>query len=280
MFHQFYQPHPALKTIVNNIMILHCVFDEKNPLPQLPMPPLPEQRLFFYPYDAVEADYFLSNKKITLHNASLIGPQLERVNIKLGYNHLVIKVGFQPGALNRLLGIPMTELLQVEAFDAADILGKEVRVLNEQLKNVPTYDAMKNCIDGFLLQRLHKVKALQSVDHSLALLVKGGGLITIDRLANEACLSNRQFERKFKERIGFSPKFFSRLVRFSNAWQLKENDPGISWTKIAYECGYFDQMHLVKDFKEFAGSNPSKAEMEMMQMPFSPKNILQQGLPL
>jgi AraC-like DNA-binding protein len=272
MFHQFYQPHPALKTIVNNIMILHCVFDKNNPLPQLPMPPLPEQRLFFYPYDAVKADYFLSNKKITLHNASLIGPQIERVNIKLGYNHLVIKIGFQPGALNRLLGIPMTELLQVEAFDARDVLGKEVHTLNEQLKNASSYDAMKNSIDDFLLQRLHKVKEQQPVDHSLAMLVKGGGLIAIDRLATEACLSNRQFERKFKERIGFSPKFFSRLVRFSNAWQLKENNSGISWTKIAYECGYFDQMHLVKDFKKFAGSNPSKAEIEMLQMPFRPKN--------
>lgn len=260
-------------------MILHCVFDKNNPLPQLPMPPLPEQRLFFYPYDAVHADYFLSNKKIQLHNASLVGPQMERVNIKLGHNHLVIKAGFQPGALNRLLGIPMTEFLQVEAFDARDILGKEIYSLNEQLKNAASYDAMKDCIDAFLLQRLHKVKEPQPIDQSLTTLVKGGGLITIDRLANEACLSNRQFERKFKERTGFSPKFFSRLVRFSNAWQLKENDPGISWTKIAYECGYFDQMHLVKDFKEFAGSNPSKAEMEMLQMPFRPKNILHQSKP-
>jgi AraC-like DNA-binding protein len=274
MFHQFYQPHPALKTIVNNIMILHCVFDKNNPLPQLPMPPLPEQRLFFYPYDAVEADYFLSDKKIQLHTASLVGPQMERVNIKLGYNHLVIKVGFQPGALNRLLGIPMTEFLQLEAFDASAVLGKAIHSLNEQLKNAASYVDMKNCIDTFLLQRLHKVKELLPVDRALAMLVKGGGLISIDTLAGEACLSNRQFERVIKERIGFSPKFFSRLVRFSNAWHIKENNPGISWTKIAYECGYFDQMHLVKDFKEFAGSNPSKAELEILQMPFNPKNML------
>lgn len=272
MFHQFYQPHPALKSIVNNIMILHCVFDKNNPQPQLPMPPLPEQRLFFYPYDAVDADYVLSNKKIKLHDASLIGPQLERVNIKLGHNHLVIKVGFQPGALNRLLGIPMTELLQVEAFDAKDILGKGIHSLNEQLKNAHSFDAMKNCIDSFLLKRLHTVKEMQPVDHALSVLVKGGGLISIDAIAGEACLSNRQFERVFKQRIGFSPKFFSRLVRFSNAWQLKENNPGISWTKIAYECGYFDQMHLIKDFKEFAGNKPSQAELEILQMPFNPKN--------
>lgn len=255
-------------------MILHCVFDKNNPLPQLPMPPLPEQRLFFYPHDAVHADYFLSNKKIKLHNASLVGPQMERVNIRLGHDHLVIKVGFQPGALNRLLGIPMTELLQVEAFDARDILGNEIHSLNQQLKNAPSYDAMKDCIDIFLMQRLHKVKEMLPVDHTLAMLVKGGGLISIDTLADEACLSNRQFERVFKQRTGFSPKFFSRLVRFSNAWQIKENNPGTSWTKIAYQCGYFDQMHLVKDFKEFAGTIPSKAELEILQMPFNPKNTV------
>lgn len=237
---------------------------------QLPMPPVPEQRLFFYPYDSVEADYFLSDRKITLHTASLVGPQMQRVNIKLGYNHLVIKVGFQPGALHRLLGIPMTEMLQVEAFDARDVLGAGISSLNEQLKNARSYEGMKNCIEAFLLSRLHKVKALLPIDHILLELEKAGGLIPIDTLAGKAFLSNRQFERQFKQRVGFSPKFYSRLVRFAKAWQVKEKDPATSWTSIAHACGYFDQMHLVRDFKEFAGSNPGKAELDILQMPFDP----------
>jgi len=86
-------------------------------------------------------------------------------------------------------------------------------------------------------------------------------------LASRACLSIRQFERVFKQRIGLPPKHFSRLVRFAHAWTIKEQQPDISWTKIAYECGYFDQMHLIRDFQEFAGVNPSSIELEISNSP-------------
>jgi transcriptional regulator GlxA family with amidase domain len=89
----------------------------------------------------------------------------------------------------------------------------------------------------------------------------------IDQLASHACLSTRQFERVFEQRIGLSPKHFSRLVRFSQAWIMKEQQPDISWIKIAHDCGYFDQMHMIRDFKEFAGVNPSVIELELLKFP-------------
>jgi len=45
---------------------------------------------------------------------------------------------------------------------------------------------------------------------------------------------------------------------------MKEQPPGISWIKVAYECGYFDQMHLIRDFQEFAGVSPSVIESELL----------------
>lgn len=272
MFYKVYKPHPLLSDIVNDIMIFQCDFDKSKPMPVLPMPPLPEHRLFFYPYDTVNADYFLSSRKISLHGASLVGPQLERLNIQLGYRHLVIKVGFQPGALSRFLGIPMTELLQVEAFNAADIMSNRVLQLNEELKNETCFNRMKSRIDTFLMERMGKVKAALPVDKALACLVNGKMRIDIDTLAKQSFLSNRQFERLVKERTGFSPKFYARQARFYSAWQLKEKYPDISWTKIAYECGYYDQMHLIKDFKEFAGVSPTKAKTDILQMPFNPNS--------
>jgi transcriptional regulator GlxA family with amidase domain len=85
-------------------------------------------------------------------------------------------------------------------------------------------------------------------------------------------LSIRQFERQFKQRIGLSPKFYSRLIRFSNAWILKENNPNLTWTTIAHQSGYYDQMHLIKDFKEFAAVNPKQIEQALLEMPFNPRN--------
>ena len=123
---------------------------------------------------------------------------------------------------------------------------------------------MKTIVESFLLKQVWKLKPSLPIDHALHILIKERGLIKIDQLASTACLSIRQFERIFHQRIGLTPKHFSRLVRFSQAWTIKGQQPDISWIKIASECGYFDQMHLIRDFQEFAGANPSHIESELL----------------
>jgi AraC-like DNA-binding protein len=57
---------------------------------------------------------------------------------------------------------------------------------------------------------------------------------------------------------------------------MRENDASLTWTNIAYECGYFDQMHFIRDFKEFAGVTPGIIEKELLKAPA----MLQAGLRL
>lgn len=159
----------------------------------------------------------------------------------------------------------MQELLRTEAFDASELLGNEINDINDQLREAASFAAMKMIVENYLLKKIKKVKQQLPIDFVLPLLIREGGLKNIDYLATTACLSNRQFERVFKDRIGLSPKFFSRLVRFANAWVLKESSPTLSWIKIAHQCGYYDQMHLIRDFKEFAGTNPSEIEAAMQK---------------
>jgi len=272
MFLQFFEPQSALKEIVNNIMINQVDFDPLQPKPSFPFPPLPEHCLFFYPYDCMEVEYLSGNKKQKQGSSIVVGPQTKRLTITMGYHHLVIKVGFQPGGLYRLLGIPMQELLRTEAFDASELLGNEIKDVNEQLREAASFAGMILIVEGYLLKKIRKVKQQLPIDFVLPLLIREGGLINIDYLATTACLSNRQFERVFKDRIGLSPKFFSRLVRFANAWVLKESSPTLTWLKIAHQCGYYDQMHLIRDFKEFTGTNPSEIEAALLKTPISLNN--------
>jgi AraC-like DNA-binding protein len=58
--------------------------------------------------------------------------------------------------------------------------------------------------------------------------------------------------------VGMSPKLYCRVSRLDYALRLKECDPGSTWTDITYQAGYFDQMHLIKDFKLLTGSSPSE----------------------
>lgn len=267
MFERHYEPHPVLKGFVNNIMIHHIRFNIAEPGNAFSLPPLPEHGLIFYLFDPPSVENPFVQKKDKLASCVVIGPQVSRHTIIPGQNHLMIKVGFQPGGLFRLLGIPMSEFLCNDHFNANELLGNEIMEVIDALREVDSYDDMKILVEEFLLRKSNQLKTLIPIDLVLPKVIGQRGLINIDKLASDACLSRRQFERLFQQRIGLSPKYFSRLVRFNHAWILKQQKPATTWTEIAYECGYFDQMHLIKDFHEFAGANPRSLELELLQSP-------------
>jgi AraC-like DNA-binding protein len=82
------------------------------------------------------------------------------------------------------------------------------------------------------------------------------GMNSVSDLANELKISERQLERIFKQYVGLSPKFYSRIIRFSTIFQLKEQgDP--NWIDLTYESGFADQSHFIRNFKAFTGEDPS-----------------------
>jgi AraC-like DNA-binding protein len=265
MFQQLYEPHPALKGFVNNIMIHEVKFEATETARPFSIPPLPEHCIMFYVRDRSETECIATEKKLTLPTSIVTGPNINRHIITPGRHHLFIKVGFQPGGLYRFLGIPMNELVCQDEFDGMELLGNKMREVNDQLQEAGSFQKMKMIVENFLLKQLDKLKEALPIDQALPLMIKERGLIKIDQLASHACLSTRQFERVFKQRIGMPPKHFSRLVRFSQAWILKQQQPDISWVEVAVQCGYFDQMHLIRDFQEFAGVNPSQIESEFLR---------------
>ena len=94
---------------------------------------------------------------------------------------------------------------------------------------------------------------------------------SLDWLAGQACLSPRQLERKFVERVGVGPKLFSRIARFHQAFLWKEAHSGTDWLSVAVRFGYTDFHHLFKDFREFAGVTPNSL---LAEYALSPEKIL------
>jgi transcriptional regulator GlxA family with amidase domain len=84
------------------------------------------------------------------------------------------------------------------------------------------------------------------------------GTVRIDELAYHASLSVRQYERRFAEEMGLSPKVFARIARFQRALDAKRNTPARAWLSIAHEYGYFDQMHMIRDFQNLGGDAPGQ----------------------
>ncbi|MEJ7738830.1 MAG: helix-turn-helix transcriptional regulator [Chitinophagaceae bacterium] len=267
--HQVYQPHPALKEFVNNIVIQKVALDTSQPKPVFILPPIQEQAIFFYPYDFVHLELPSSHKLIELPRSVVVARRINRLNVVMGYNHLVIKVGFQPGGLFRLLGIPMSKFEADNKIYEAVYFDKDVPLILEQLNEAVSCEHVVAILQKWLLGKLHHLKKELPMDRALPVILKKGTLSNITEVASQSCVSIRQLERLFQQRIGLSPQFYARLVRFTKAWIIKENNPAINWTNLAYECGYFDQMHLIHDFKEFTGVTPSFIQKDLQNVPVS-----------
>jgi transcriptional regulator GlxA family with amidase domain len=95
------------------------------------------------------------------------------------------------------------------------------------------------------------------------------GALGVGDAAAGAGLSMRQFERRFSEQVGVSPKLYARVVRFNAALEAKMNAPRRLWTDIAHDLGYYDQMHLVRDFEDFTCENPTAFIRRLHAMPES-----------
>ncbi|SFO91006.1 Helix-turn-helix domain-containing protein [Mesorhizobium sp. NFR06] len=75
-------------------------------------------------------------------------------------------------------------------------------------------------------------------------------------LAREIGWSRKHLAAKFTDAIGIGPKTLSRIVRFNRALSLSKRQ-GDDWAGIAADCGYADQAHLVREFRQLAGETPT-----------------------
>lgn len=272
---QFFTPHPLLQEWIQCIMIVHYQINHAHPSDVCSYPPTPQPSLFFYIGDKIKVRKYGTDAFEEQPCSVVVGQQLNSVSIDLRRNHRAVRVGFHPGGLFRLMGVPMHEMID-DHYDAEDVFGKSMKEVNEQLHEAESNLDIKNIIERFLLDQLYRMKPILPFDLAMLELFKHTHPTSIEQVASLACLSVRQFERVSRQRIGLSPKLFARIVRFSKAYRMREENASLSWTDIAHRCGYFDQMHFIRDFKIFTGTTPKQAEKMLEEQPVK----MQMGLQL
>ncbi len=253
---------PALKEWIESIFIMDVDFAGSS-LPSV----------FTYPWSVTTHIYFtIGGDPVLVKSPSrrefigyspnfIIGPRLSNDIVDLGRHRYVAAISFRPGGLFRLLGIPLTELK--EGLDLSLVMARQNRELSEQLLNASDYQEVFKILENFLLQKARTIKPLTTFDLAINELIEQNGNTPIKQVADLAGLSLRQFERRSLTHLGVSPKLFSRITRFANACMFKEANPQKTWLEITYEYGYADQMHLIDDFKIFAGGTPTELETQL-----------------
>ncbi|MES2111954.1 MAG: helix-turn-helix domain-containing protein [Bacteroidota bacterium] len=160
-----------------------------------------------------------------------------------------------PFAVPVLFNIPSAEtsneMLGLDVF-----LGREGSELEEKMMLADCNYKRAEILSEWLQKRLLNIK---NKDVAIATAVKhvihSAKISTVEQLASRFNLSERQFNRKFKEYAGFSPKMYMRLTRLNKAIKQQVTDKPLG--QVAYECGYYDQSHFIHELKEFTGYHPS-----------------------
>lgn len=167
-------------------------------------------------------------------------------------------VDFKPGGLYRFLGIPMQEFtnnsIELEALSYSTF-----HELTENIINAGSIGEQINTIESFLLKQLNKIDGYKSsVEEALHIIIQTSGSIRINELSCRLLVSERSLRRMFHEYIGISPKTLCRITRLQSVINNCMDDKQLNFLIAAYDNGYFDQSHFIKDFKEFCGYTPGQ----------------------
>lgn len=170
----------------------------------------------------------------------------------------MITVVFQPHAAKVFLKAPVY-LFYGRHTAAEDLEDKELALLTRQIAGTPDNEMCIRLIENFLLRRLtalpsYNLKRLTAVMHEINRLPRPA----ISHLAQTACLSDKQFNRIFREYIGSSPKEYTRIIRLQRVLSMLQQNPSVPFAQLAYECGFSDQSHMIKEFKAYSGYTPAE----------------------
>jgi AraC-like DNA-binding protein len=167
-----------------------------------------------------------------------------------------LQINLTPLGARRLFGLPMSELAE-RMVTLDDALGTEGHALREELGNAADWERRFDIAERFLLMRFGRAYAPSpEVAWAYNRIATSGGRVRIASIAERLGWSRKHLAQRFGTEIGLGPKTVSRIARLNraiDAWRTGQ----AGWAGIAADCGYADQAHMTRDFRDLAGAAPA-----------------------
>jgi AraC-like DNA-binding protein len=168
------------------------------------------------------------------------------------------------GAATMLHVPPRLTANQTGSFES--LIGKEARSLHQRLLDIPDALGRLVCLEDFLLRRCSSGIVIHPlVNWAAQLLAASGGRIGTRQLVRESGYSRKQLALLFKEQVGLAPKTLARIHRFQGALRMITAGGRRDWCGVALDTGYYDQAHMINEFRDLAGLTPR--EISCMAQP-------------
>jgi AraC-like DNA-binding protein len=178
-----------------------------------------------------------------------------------------IQLALTPLGARALLGMPAGELASTDV-EASDVLGRLAGEIRERVLAAPDWDGRFAVLEELLSDRLRHGpepgragRLRPEVGYAWDRLRQSRGTVSVAELAAETGWSARHLGEQFRAETGLSPKAGARVIRFDQArrrLQRQQAENGrVVLADLAAGCGYYDQAHLARDFRDLAGCPPS-----------------------
>lgn len=162
----------------------------------------------------------------------------------------------QPSAFATLFRVSVKETAD-QRIPLEDILGLEGKQLAQRILEANSTAERVQYIESFLLQKLWLSKLhITKAEEAARLIDNRNGIVTVQEIMDEIGSSRRPLERKFVEKVGVSPKFYARIRRFAHISYCLMYKKA-NWQDLAYDAGYYDHSHFIKDFQFFNRNSPT-----------------------
>jgi AraC-like DNA-binding protein len=167
----------------------------------------------------------------------------------------LVGVRFRPGGATALLPLPLAEITDARA-PLAELWGAAAGELEDRLHAAGDAERARTVAGALLLRLPGAAPPHPAVARASALIARSHGAVPVARLAASLGIGTRQLERLFAEQVGLSPKAAARVARFRRLRGLLDAGPRAGWSRLALECGYYDQPHMIREFRALAGLTP------------------------
>jgi AraC-like DNA-binding protein len=253
MSHLLISPSEILKPFVRYLWVLESDSNEKAPATFSALPDGCPGIMF----QQSDKGAFCDNHNKKLPDIFLYGQTLEPAKMQSQGKLSTVGVCFHPDALKSLFGMDANELTG-SCVDLLLLQNKKGRRLTEKLWYANTIEEQVKVLSAFLVSSIQNNGSVHDAvtQYAVAEILQFKGRLSLKDLHRKLRMTERSFERRFKQSVGISPKLFSRICCFQESLTQLRNNNYDKLSDIAYDNGYADQSHFIRSFKEFAGVSP------------------------
>ncbi|MFK0073270.1 helix-turn-helix domain-containing protein [Arthrobacter woluwensis] len=250
------KPRAPLDVYIDDLYVLAGNSEDRR---RLNIPPMPSAHLMVNLGDPVTIQEPAGGVAVPVSSGGwFMGLRTRRFIVEYGAKVLVIGVHFKPWGLAPFIPIPPGELR--DGWIPADVLwGASVDRLREQLVAARSVEEMLEQLENELQARLvpELSSGMNLVSGAALTVAASWGAIPVTALVDKSGVSSNRLAAAFTAQVGVGPKRLSRIYRFAHLLLSIDASRPVSWAELADAVGYYDQPHLINDFKGFTGLTPS-----------------------